>query len=191
MNRKTMNFCAVLAGLLIGWGSLNAQEAEEPKADPKAAKKSDKTGTNPINFTHDARVYNNFNWLNTSGDGDFNVTTFEFRTPFAEGKWQFRLRARAASIEVDFDGDGIEDIDEFGSGDLDFRFLTVPKMNMAKKRALAVGFETTIDTASDDALGQGALSFGPPGFWCFLRSLWNQRDFDRPRLSAQIQRSRR
>jgi len=34
--------------------------------------KKDKTGTNPVNFSNDFRVYNEFSWLNT--DGVVNIT---------------------------------------------------------------------------------------------------------------------
>lgn len=165
MNRRTLNFIAVLAGLLIaGWVSTSAQAQD----DAKAAMKKDKTGTNPINFTHDMRLYNEFLWLNTKGDGEQNITTFEFRTPFADGKWQFRTRIRYASIEADINDDGIDDLDDSGIGDFDFRFLTVPILNMKKKFALAVGFETFLPTATEDSLGSGALSFGPQVFGVFF-----------------------
>jgi len=136
--------------------------------DEKAAMKSDKTGTNPINFTHDARVYNEYIWLNTAGDGSQNITTFEYRTPFADGKWQFRARARVASIEADLNNDGIDDVDDSGIGDFDFRFLTVPIIDMKKKFALAVGLEIFLPTATEDSLGSGALSFGPQAFAVFF-----------------------
>jgi hypothetical protein len=133
--------------------------------DAKEAMKADKTGTNPVNFTNDLRLYNEYTWLNTDGDGNQNVTTLEFRTPFAGGKWQFRVRARYSLINADFNDDGIDDVDESGIGDVDFRFLTVPYLNMSKRLALAVGLETTLDTASEDALGSGAYSFGPQVFF--------------------------
>ncbi len=165
MNRRTIQFIAVLAGLLIaGWVSTSAQAQD----DAKAAMKGDKTGTNPVNFTHDVRLYNEFLWLNTRGDGEQNITTFEFRTPFADGKWQFRLRARYTSIEADINDDGIDELDDSGFGDFDFRFLTVPIMNMKKKFALAVGFETFLPTATEVSLGSGAFSFGPQVFGVFF-----------------------
>lgn len=136
--------------------------------DAKQAMKGDKTGTNPINFTHDMRVYNEFLWLNTRGDGEQNITTFEYRTPIADGKWQFRTRARVASIEADLNDDGIDDLDDSGFGDFDFRFLTVPILDMEKKFALAVGFETFLPTATEDSLGSGALSIGPQVFAVFF-----------------------
>jgi hypothetical protein len=90
----------------------------------------DQTGTNPINFTFDARLYNEYLWLNTEGDGDKNVTTLEFRHPFLDGKFQFRTRVRVAHLEADLTGNGHDDVDEFGLGEIDFRFLTVPYVNM-------------------------------------------------------------
>jgi hypothetical protein len=143
---------------------LNENEEDNKEDDIKAALKKDKTGTNPVNFTFDARIYNEYLWLNTVGDGNQNVTTFEFRTPFAGGKWQFRVRARYSLINADLNGDGIDDLDDSGFGDTDFRFLTVPYVNMSKKLAFGVGLETFLDTASKDSLGAGAISLGPQVF---------------------------
>ena len=134
-------------------------------ADQPADFKADKTGTNPVNFTTDFRVYNEYQWLNTDGDGVQNITTIEHRRPFADGKWQFRIRARATYLEADFNNDGIDDVDEFGLGDIDFRFLTVPYVDMSKGLSVAVGLETFLPTASDDALGSEALVFGPQAFF--------------------------
>ena len=134
-----------------------AQELE----NAKAAAKADKTGTNPINFQNELRIYNEYLWLNTDGDGNQNMTTLEFRAPFLEGKWQWRVRARYNAIAADLNNDGSDDIDESGFGDLDMRFLTVPYMNLEKKMAFATGLELFLDTASEDALGSGAWSLGP------------------------------
>jgi hypothetical protein len=154
---KTSLFSRILlAAMLIALTAPAVLAQEEMKGD--------KTGTNPVNFTYDARIYNEYSWLNTEGDGSQNVTTLEFRAPFAGGKWQFRVRARYLLLEADFDDDGIDDVDESGFGDVDFRFLTVPYLDMSKKLAFAVGFETFLDTASEDALGSGAYSFGPQAF---------------------------
>ena len=165
MNHRTIQFIAVLAGLLIIGLASTGVKAQD---DAKAAMKQDKTGTNPINFTHDVRLYNEFLWLNTKGDGEQNITTFEFRNPFADGKWQFRLRARYASIEADINDDGVDDLDNAGFGDFDFRFLTVPIIDMKKKFALALGLETFLPTATEDSLGSGALSLGPQAFAVFF-----------------------
>jgi hypothetical protein len=167
---EALNYIKLCFGLILTLAlSLGAMAVNvQAQDDAKAATKADKTGTNPVNFTYDARIYNEFLWLNTAGDGTQNITTFEFRAPFADGKWQFRTRIRYASIEADVNDDGIDDLDESGFGDIDFRFLTVPYLNMQKRLALAVGFETFLDTASEDALGTGATSFGPQAFLVFF-----------------------
>jgi len=125
----------------------------------------DKTGTNPVNFSRDFRVYNEFTVLNTEGDGTQNVTTAEIRLPFADGKWQWRMRARYTSIEADLNDDGNDDIDESGMGDTDMRFLTVLSLDKETLQAWATGIEVFLDTAAEDELGDGATSLGPQIFW--------------------------
>jgi hypothetical protein len=165
MNYTKLCFGVILTlALSLGAMASNVQAQDDAKADMKG----DKTGTNPINFTHDARLYNEYIWLNTAGDGSQNITTVEYRTPLSGGKLQFRVRARTASIEADFNDDGVDDLDDSGIGDFDFRFLMVPIMNMKKKFALAVGFETFLPTATEVLLGSGAFSFGPQVFGVFF-----------------------
>ncbi len=164
MNRRIKQLSALVAGLLIG-GVLTSAVAQD---DIKEAMKKDKTGTNPVNFTYDARIYNEFQWLNTAGDGDRNVTTFEFRAPFADGKWQFRSKIRGVSLEADFNDDGVKDVNDYGFGDIDLRVLTVPYINMQKKMALAPGLEVFLDTASEDTAGDGATILGPVLFAAFF-----------------------
>lgn len=160
-------YCTTLlaATLLMAIGSVDALAGD----DVKSAMQADKTGTNPINFTFDARIYNEYQWLNTEGDGNQNITTLEFRAPFLDGKWQFRARARYADISADLNDDGSDDLNDSGAGDTDFRFLTVPYLDMAKKRALAFGLEVFLDTASKDSLGSGATSLGPQVFAVFFK----------------------
>lgn len=125
----------------------------------------DNTGTNPINFSRDFRVYNEYSWLNTPGDGSQNMTTMEFRTPFADGKWQWRVRARHNSIKADLNDNGSNDINRSGAGDIDMRFLTVPWLDMENRQAVAVGLEVFLNTASKDVLGSGTTSLGPQVFY--------------------------
>jgi len=125
----------------------------------------DKTGTNPVNFQREVRLYNEYLWLNTAGDGNQNVITTEFRAPIFDGKWQWRIKARYNILSADFNNDGIDDVDESGIGDLDMRFLTVFNLNMAKKEAWAGGLEVFFDTASEDMLGSGTTAFGPQVFY--------------------------
>ena len=158
--RVTSAVVVLFATIALSSGSV-AQE-EEQKADT-----ADKTGTNPINFQRDFRVYNEYSWLNApSGfDGSQNVTTFEYRTPFANGKWQWRVRARFNSFDLDSDSGGGLDVSESGLGDVDMRFLTVPYVNMAKRHAIAFGLEVFFDTADETVLGSGATSLGPQVFY--------------------------
>lgn len=171
MNFKSMALIVSLACfLIIGLTSTRGQAQD----DAQAAMKKDKTGTNPVNFQREIRLYNEFTWLNTAGDGTQNVTTVEFRTPFLDGKWQYRLRARYSAIEADLNNNGIDDIDDSGVGDIDMRFLTVPVLDMANKQALAFGLELFLDTASEDSLGSGTTSLGPQVFYVkfFKRGLF-------------------
>ena len=166
MNFRTIIFSTILAGLLIaGWVSTSALAQDEAEAaakeDVKAEFEKDKTGTNPMNFTFDARLYNEYQWLNTAGDGGQNITTFEFRAPFADGKWQFRSKLRAVDLKADFNDDGTDDVDDFGFGDIDVRFMTIPYINMQKKLAVALGVEFFLNTASEDSLGAGAWTVAP------------------------------
>jgi hypothetical protein len=151
--------------------------AEEDAAEAKNLEEvkekfaKDKTGTNPMNFTYDARLYDEYRWLNTDGDGSQNLVTAEFRAPFAGGKWQIRAKIRRNDLKADFNNDGFDDVNEGGFGDTDIRVMTVPYMSMEKKLAVAVGVEAFIDTASDDALGTGATSLAPFIFLGFFNPI--------------------
>ncbi len=159
----------IMKVLLIALVTVCFANISHAAEEPKAAAEEDNTGTNPVDFKFDLRAYNEFTWLNTQGDGEQNVTTLEFRAPFAKGKWQFRIRARYSSIEADLNNDGVDDLDESGFGDVDFRFLTVPYLDMSQKIAIAVGLETFLDTADEDALGSGTMSLGPQAFLVFFK----------------------
>ncbi len=126
------------------------------------ADSADKTGTNPINFTYDIKAYNESSSLEP--DGDQNVTTFEFKAPFAGEKWQFRIKIPYSSIDVGA-------VDDSGLGDLSMRFLTVPLMDMENLFAVAVGLEVFLNTAAEDSLGSGAISLGPQVFAVFFNPI--------------------
>lgn len=158
--------CAVtFTNFLLGWQSVSSfaqGDAEVPtKEEVKAKFEKDKTGTNPMNFTFDARLYNEFQWLNTAGDGEQNITTFEFRAPFVDGKWQFRGKIRGTFLNADLNNDGNDDVDESGFGDMDLRFMTIPYIDLKKRTAVALGAEFFLPTASEDALGTGAWTAAP------------------------------
>ena len=172
MKSRTNYLSIMLAALLlVGGVSANAQAQEDAAGDAQAAMKADKTGTNPINFQNELRFYNEYQWLNVAGEGSQNIATAEYRTPFMDGKWQFRVKARNTRMDADLNGDGSTDIDQGGWGDTDIRFLTVPIMNMEKKMAIAFGVEAFLDTAKKDSLGSGANVLGPQVFGAFFKTL--------------------
>ena len=152
---------ALAAALALASTSSLAQESDEQKEKDK----KDTTGTNPVNFSRDFRIYNEFSGLNTEGDGTQNVTTAEIRLPFADGAWQWRARARYTSLTADLNDDGNDDVDENGLGDIDMRFLTVLSLDKQTNQAWATGLEVFFDTASEDELGTGSTSLGPQVFW--------------------------
>lgn len=142
--------------------------------------KADKSGTNPIAFTYDARIYNEYQHLDLPGDAHLNVTTFEFRAPIAGGKWQFRTRLTASDLEVDKAG-----VDESGVGDMNFRFLSVPYMNMKSLTAVAVGLEVFLPTG-DDILSTNAYTLGPQAFFVVFKPLDGLVDLIAPGYQHQF-----
>jgi hypothetical protein len=166
MNRRLNSISMVIVGALVGL--LSTSSFAQTEADIKAQMKEDKTGSNPLNFTYDARIYNEYRWLNTAGDGHQNVTTLEIRAPFANGSWQFRGKAHYVDVKADLDGDGYNDVNETGFGDLHLRFMTIPVLSTW---GLATGLELFLDTASDPALGTGANSLAPFVFFAFFNPL--------------------
>ncbi len=146
--------------------------AESPAVDGEGPDFSgDKTGTNPLNFTYDARLYDEYRWLNTDGDGRQNLITAEFRMPIAGGKWQARAKIRRNNFKADFNNDGFNDVNEGGFGDTDIRFGTVPYLSMETKIGVFTGVEFFLDTASEDALGAGANSVAPFVFVAFFNPM--------------------
>jgi len=162
-NKSVKALTGLLATIVLSLALPSLAAAQEANAEAAAKDTSDKTGTNPINFQRDIRVYNEYLWLNTAGDGSQNVTTLEYRTPFAGGKWQFRTRVPYSSLTADFNGDGIDDINDSGLGDVNFRLLTVPYFKGAN--AVAFAMDVFLDTASEDSLGAGTTSLAPVVFW--------------------------
>ncbi|MDX2481932.1 MAG: hypothetical protein QNK24_16545 [Desulfuromusa sp.] len=165
MKSQKMNYSAVVIGLLVSIWVTSSYAQNSDNAASKDVSRGDKTGTNPINFSPELRLYNETLKLNTEGDGVQNITTLEGRISLLDEKFQLRVRARGVFLKADFDEDGVDEVDDSGFGDLDFRLLTVPYMSMAKKQALAVGLEVFLNTASEDTLGTGVTSLGPQVFY--------------------------
>ena len=152
--------CLSIAFLVIGT-SVYAQAEEE----------KDNTGTNPINFTNDLRVYYDFSKSDDNVNVKSGTATVEYRTPFADGKWQFRIKMPYVWKEGDSTGNGVDNIDDNGIGNVNIRFLNVPILKMEKKFALAVGLEVFFDTANDPKIGGSSILLGPQVFAVFFKPL--------------------
>ena len=144
--------------------------------------KKDNTGTNPINFTYDARFYTEMSDLDFS-NASMLTNTFEFRAPLGKtaanlgvvegffgdlgSKYALRAKFRHKTLSMDAaDGSPFGNATVSGIGDLDVRFLAVPFVN--SKYAIAGGVEAYLPTATHDALGDGKLSLVPQAFVGFF-----------------------
>ena len=156
-------------------------------------KKKDDTGTNPINFTYDARFYSEMSWLRDNGS---NITnTFEFRAPVGRdlanltnqkqgifndlgSRLAYRIKTRYQSLTLD-DAQG-SPTTITGIGDIDFRLLGIP--HVTNKFGIATGLEFYFPTASSDALGSGRFAAVPQIFFGFfglfaLQPQMHRKDF--------------
>ena len=146
-------------------------------------KSSDNTGTNPANFTYDARFYFELAELDDPS-GSLITNTFELRWPLGrdmanvsgaeEGglydqlskKFGMRIRARYQTLSVDTPGAvpfGTSEVS--GIGDIDARVLY---MAYASKRVIVVpGLEAIFDTATNPALGNETNVLAPVLFAVF------------------------
>jgi len=158
--------CACILYLVLA-GLTPALAADDPP-------EQDNTGTNPVNFTYDFRLYTEMASLPID-DSSLITNTFEFRWPFGRdvanlkgvgtgspyfdmgSRIGMRLRARYSNLSVDLPGSGTESVT--GIGDIDVRLLGLPYVG--KKTVLAVGLEAFFDTATNDVLGSGKTSLGP------------------------------
>ena len=161
MSHRISVISAVVAVLFVVGVLPAVGQTEEELEVIKESFEKDSTGTNPLNFVNDARVYNEYQWLNTAGDGGQNITTLELRAPLFDNKWQFRGKMRGQWLSADFNNDGNDDVDESGFGDTDLRFMTIPYMNLEKRIGVAPGLEFFLPTATDPSLGSGAWTVAP------------------------------
>ena len=180
----TMKVVLALGLLLIMLVAASAVLAQDEEA-----KKKDDTGTNPINFTYDARFYTETSWL-PSDNSSLITNTFELRMPLGKtmanltnqkqglfndlgSKNAFRLKYRYKSLNLDT-GDG-PNTNISGAGDLDIRYLHVPYVN--NKFGIAGGIEAFFPTASNDALGDGKIVLRPQVFAGFFGLLGKKSIF--------------
>ncbi len=170
MKIMMMVFTVFLAVGLVPMSAFSEEVVTD--ADVKAKFKKDSTGTNPMNFTYDARLYNEYQWLNTAGDGSQNITTLEFRAPLGEGKWQFRGKFRSQSLSADTNNDGSDNVDESGFGDTDLRFMTVPYMDSAGS-----GGRVPSPHRDGSCFGLRSMDGGSLYLSCLLQSDWQGEYF--------------
>ena len=123
------------------------------------AQEEDQSGTNPIAFTFDFRMYAEAK--SSEGDNSSETYTFEHRVPI--GKVQLRMRNRIVNSTVATPGGPVS---ISGFGDSDARLLYVP--HMKGKFAVATGLEGFFDTASQPAFGSGQTMLGPQVFGVFF-----------------------
>jgi len=171
---------ALLAGVALLLGTATTASAQE-----------DNTGTNPINFTYDARFYTEMSDLSVL-NGSSVSNTFEFRAPLGRtlanlaperlglfgdlgSKYALRVKFRHKSLNVDHEEGAFGNASVSGIGDLDVRFLAVPFVN--QKYAVAAGVEGYFPTATNDALGTGRVALVPQVFLGFFGVLGGRSMF--------------
>ena len=154
-----------------------------------AQEEQDNTGTNPGNFTYDARFYSEMAELYDPG-GSYMISTFEFRLPLGRDisnlsddpesspyfelgqKWQLRLKSRYKSLNIDNpEDDPFNASSVSGIGDMDLRILYMAYTSKNKKISIAAGLEATFNLATNDALGTGKNLLSPMIFFVFPGSL--------------------
>jgi hypothetical protein len=144
----------------------------------------DNSGTNPVNFTYDFRVYSELAQLPNDA-GSSALTTAELRVPLGRdiaylsddpeespfydmgSRWQLRFRAKYKNLSLENPANppfGASEVS--GIGDFDARLLWIA--SASKKMVIAAGLEAfMMDTASNDALGNGQTVLGPTAFAVF------------------------
>jgi len=152
-------------------------------------KKKDNTGTNPINFTYDYRLYNEWQQFKDDG-GSQNRTIMELRVPLgrdmanvlgkSEGflpnlgsRYQLRLRGYYNTLTLNDTAKGSSTTS--GIGDFDARFMAIAYAN--KKWGVAPGLEGFFNTASHDKLGSGSNILAPVVFVGFFNLLGKRSIF--------------
>ena len=123
------------------------------------AQKKDDSGTNPVSFTYDFRIWNETQAL--PGENTFSKMAFEYRVPFS-ARWAGRFRGYVSNLNS-----GGQSFD--GLGDVDARILHIALLK--KKWALAFGLEATLNSATQKALGSGKTTLGPQVFLAFFNPL--------------------
>lgn len=152
-------------------------------ATPVFAAEKDNTGTNPINFTYDARFYSEMATLPHQG-GSLITNTYELRWPMGgdmarlqdeeEGglysdmgkRAAFRVKARQMSLSRENPDESPFGTSEVsGIGDLDLRLMGI--FHSSKSLLVAGALEASFDLASNNYLGSGKTLLMPVIFFVF------------------------
>ena len=147
------------------------------------AQDKDNSGTNPANFTYDARFYSEMAGLANS-NGSYLTNILEFRWPLGKDvakaagiendglvndlgkKFGARMRFRYKDLNIENPGDEpFDNSNVSGIGDIDMRVLWLAYGS--KKMIIVPGLEATFNTASHEALGFGANVLAPTLFFVF------------------------
>ncbi len=142
------------------------------------AKKKDNTGTNPINFTYDYRLYTEMQHFADDGGSQIRGV-MELRAPLGRdmanvlgkeaGRWQdlgsrFALRFRAYYNDLTLNDPNapLGSYSVSGIGDMDARLLWLA--HATGKWGFAPGLEVFFDTSSPEILGSGSTILAPVAF---------------------------
>ena len=152
-------------------------------------KKKDNSGTNPINFTYDYRLYTEMQHL-PNGAGSQVRGIMEFRAPLGRdmakylgeeaGFWrdigsEFALRFRAYYNDLSLTTPTGDINSVSGIGDMDARLLWLA--HATNKFALAGGVEAFFNTANPEILGSGSTILAPVVFFGFFNLMGNRSIF--------------
>lgn len=122
---------------------------------------ADKSGTNPLDFQTEFRLFNDTQFL--PGQDYLSTATLQYTHPFASN---FAVRLRAPLVASDVSGSS-----EFGLGDLNVRANWVPYIS--RRIGVLLGSEFSFDTASGDVPGSGKHTVAPVVVMAFfLKDGW-------------------
>jgi hypothetical protein len=120
------------------------------KADATPAVELDKSGTDPTKFLRTLGLRNEYQRL--PNDKSFNLTTFTYIEPFANGRMNLRLKAPLAYTDAAGD-------DKFGLSDISLRYNWLAHVDASK--GILLSADLTADSATEDVLGRGKWYIGP------------------------------
>ena len=126
------------------------------KTATPAASKEDKSGTNPLNFQKEFRLFNEAQFL--QGRGYQNITTLQYVHPFSSN---FSVRVRLPFVGNDATGEN-----QYGFGDFNVKANWVPYMK--NKVGVMLGSEFSFNTASNSVLGTGKNTIAPVAVLAFF-----------------------